>query len=44
MLTISLAITQAFATNKYFEPSILYLGTFIVDIELIQVLLPQGLL
>jgi hypothetical protein len=31
MITIGIAVAHAFGTNKNFQPTVLYLGTLIVD-------------
>lgn len=38
MTTIILACAHAFSSNKNFQPSLLYLGTFIIDINTVEFL------
>lgn len=38
-MTVILAICHAFRTNKDFSPSLLYLGTFLIDCEILQLTL-----
>ena len=36
MITLTLFMSQAFATNKSFDPGFLYIGTVIIDVTLIK--------
>lgn len=38
MTTIILACAHAFSSNKNFQPSLLYLGTFIIDMNMLEFL------
>jgi len=38
-MTIILAVAHAFSTNKNFQPTLLYLGTFLIDMTFLELLL-----
>jgi hypothetical protein len=39
MMTVILACAHAFSSNKNFQPSLMYLGTFIIDINITEFLI-----
>lgn len=39
MITVILACAHAFSKNRNFQPSLLYLGTFIIDLNIAEALI-----
>lgn len=39
MMTIALAIIHAFSTNSEFHPTVLYIGTFLIDMAIVDIIL-----
>lgn len=38
-MTIILAIVNAYGTNKDFQPVVLYIGTFLIDLAIVEAML-----
>lgn len=38
-MTIILAVAHAFSVNKNFQPTLLYLGTFLIDMTFLDLLM-----